>query len=134
MDVSPTFAQLAGSEARGGVDGESLLPLFAGAERLDRDAVFWHFPHYLPGRQTPASAIRMGDWKLIEFFEDGELELYNLKSDIGEKNNLAAKEPAKAKELHAAMRKWRKETKAPVPTEKNPRYDPKAVFRPGRRN
>jgi hypothetical protein len=72
----------------------------------------------------------MGDWKLIEFFEDGKLELYNLKTDLSEKNNLAQKLPAKTKELHSAMLKWRTATKAPVPTEKNPRYDPKAVFKP----
>ena len=75
----------------------------------------------------------MGDWKLIEYFENGVLELYNLKNDIGEKSNLAKKNPAKVKELHAAMLQWRKETKAPVPTEKNPDYDPKAVFKPRER-
>ena len=70
----------------------------------------------------------MGDWKLIEFFEDGVLELYNLKQDLGEKNNLAAKMPDKVKELHASMLKWRERLKAPVPTEKNPKYDPNAKF------
>ena len=75
----------------------------------------------------------MGDWKLIEFFEDGKLELYNLKNDLGEKNNLAQKRPTKTKELHTALLQWREEVKAPVPTKKNPRYDPKAVFKPRRR-
>jgi hypothetical protein len=75
----------------------------------------------------------MGDWKLIEFFEDGALELYNLKKDLGEENNLAQKMPEKAKELHGAMLKWRKATKAPVPTEKEPKYDPNAKFSPPNR-
>ena len=75
----------------------------------------------------------MGDWKLIEFFEDGTLELYNLKKDLGEEDNLAQRMPGKAKELHAAMLKWRKETKAPVPTEKEPKYDPNAKFSPPNR-
>ena len=83
-----------------------------------------------PFRTTPAAAIRMGDWKLIEFFEDGKLELYNLKNDLSEKNDLAKKMPNKTKELHAAMLKWRKSVKAPVPTEKNPLYDAKSVFKP----
>ena len=74
----------------------------------------------------------MGDWKLIEFFEESELELYNLRKDIGEKNNLASKMPDKVKELHASMLKWRKATKAPVPTKKNPQYDPKAKFSQGK--
>ena len=71
----------------------------------------------------------MGDWKLIEFFEDGKLELYNLKNDLSETTDLAKKMPAKTKELHAAMLKWRKATNAPVPTGKNPLYDPKAVLK-----
>jgi arylsulfatase A-like enzyme len=72
----------------------------------------------------------VGDWKLIEFFEEGELELYNLREDLSERNNLAAKMPEKTKELHASMLKWRKATKAPVPTEKNPQYNPKAKYAP----
>ena len=124
------------------LDGLSLIPLLKDASAsLDRPALFWHFPAYLQGytqrhgafRTTPAAAVRMGDWKLIEYFEDGALELYNLKNDLGEKTNLAVKEPAKVKELHDAMLKWRKETKAPVPVDKNPAYDPKAVFQAPKR-
>ena len=74
----------------------------------------------------------MGDWKLIEYFEDGALELYNLKNDLGE-NQPRGVRVGKVKELHAAMLKWRKETNAPVPTEKNPDYDPKAVFQAPKR-
>ena len=115
MDLSPTFAQLARAEDRGGVDGESLLPLFAGAEHLDRDAVFWHFPHYLPGRQTPASAIRMGDWKLIETFETGQIELYDLADDIGETEDRVSEHPGLAAALHGRLRAWRADIGAKIP-------------------
>ncbi len=145
VDFYPTLMEAAGVKRRKGaqLDGVSLLPVLKDASAsLGRPALHWHFPAYLQGytprhgafRTTPAAAVRMGDWKLIEYFEDGTLELYNLKNDIGEKTNLAKKNPAKGKELHAAMLQWRKEIKAPVPTEKNPGYDPKAVFKPRGRN
>ena len=141
VDLYPTFLEMAGARRPKNyqLDGLSIAQLLRDSTAsLDRKALHWHFPCYLQGyttrhgpfRTTPAAAIRMGDWKLIEFFEDGKLELYNLKSDLSEKNNLAQKMPAKTKELHAAMLKWRKSVKAPVPTEKNPLYDPKAVFKP----
>jgi arylsulfatase A-like enzyme len=96
---------------------------------LDRDAIFWHFPGYLgagPGswRTTPAGAIHSGDWKLHEFFEDGRLELYNLRDDIGEKNNLAEKMPNKANELHAWLAAWRRGINAPMPTKNTERVQP----------
>ena len=69
----------------------------------------------------------MGDWKLIEFFEDGTLELYNTGKDISEKKNLAKEMPAKVKEMHQVMLAWRKDTKAPVPTKPNPAYDPQSA-------
>jgi arylsulfatase A-like enzyme len=68
--------------------------------------------------------VRKGDWKLMEFFEDGRLELYNLKDDVGETVNLAQEMPEKTQELHADMRAWRKEINAPIPTAPNPAYDP----------
>ena len=73
----------------------------------------------------------MGDWKLIEFFEDGGLELYNLKDDLGESRNLAKANPAKTRELHEVMLAWRKKVKAPVPTELNPKFDPAAKLNSG---
>ncbi len=75
----------------------------------------------------------MGDWKLIEFFEDGGLELYNLKEDLAESTNLASANPGKVKELHNAMLAWRQRVNAPVPTELNPKYDPEARPRSGGR-
>ena len=141
VDLYPTFLEMTGAKRPKNyqLDGLSIAPLLRDSTAsLDRAALYWHFPCYLQGytprhgpfRTTPAAAIRMGDWKLIEFFEDGKLELYNLKEDLSEENDLAKTMPAKTKELHAAMLKWRKSVKAPVPTEKNPRYDPKAVFKP----
>ncbi|MBC8325280.1 MAG: sulfatase [Verrucomicrobia subdivision 3 bacterium] len=138
VDFYPTLLEIAGAKRPKNyqLDGVSLTPLLRDASgSLGRDALHWHFPCYLQGytprhgpfRTTPAAAIRMGDWKLIEFFEDGKLELYNLKNDLSEKTDLAKEMPAKIKELHTAMLKWRKATNAPVPTEKNPLFDPQAV-------
>jgi len=109
------------------LDGTSLLPLLTsgGQSGLPERAIYWHFPGYLgqganSWRTTPASAIRSGDWKLIEFLEDGRLELYNLTSDIGEKQNLAQEQPDKAKAMLAQLQAWRKEVRAPMPTKNTP--------------
>jgi len=144
VDLYPTLLEATGSAKPKDylLDGQSLVPLLKeSTASLNRPALFWHFPCYLQGytprhgpfRTTPAGAIRMGDWKLIEYFEDNTLELYHLKNDLGEKNNLAQQMPEKTRELHQALQTWRKEVKAPVPTEKNPRYDPKARFQPKRK-
>ena len=134
IDFYPTFLEIAGAPKPSGhiLDGQSIVPLLKDAGSFKRKAIFWHFPAYLepynkkqqPWRTTPAGAIRQGDWKLIEFFEDGKLELYNLKDDISETNDLAKTKPEKAKELHRILVEWRKSLNAPVPTEKNPRYNP----------
>ena len=81
------------------------------AQGQSRKPLYWHFPGYLGGgkdawRTTPAGAIRVGDWKLVEFFETGKIELYNLKDDIGEKNDLSEKMPDKVKELKDDWDKW----------------------------
>jgi len=116
MDFFPTLAHLAGCETPEPMDGESFVPLLAGAEHLERDAVFWHFPHYLPGRQTPASVIRMGDWKLIETFETNRIELYDLANDISETENCVALHPGLASALHGRLRAWRADLGAKIPT------------------
>src|SRR5262245_33304188 len=124
VDLYPTLADLSGAKLPDNqtLDGESLVPLFRDANaNLKRDAIYQHFPAYLgagPGhwRTTPVSLIQVGDWKLMEFFEDGRLELYNLKDDIGETNNLAKSMPDKTRELHNRLLTWRKETGAPLPT------------------
>ena len=80
-------------------------------------------------RTRPCSVVRLGDWKLHEYFEDGALELYNLKDDIGERHNLAKAKPVKVKELHNLLVAWRKETGAPVPRKANPDFDDVAEAR-----
>jgi len=136
VDLYPTIVRMTGARRPRGklLDGVSIVPLLMGQSDLEREAIFWHFPAYLQGkaegardphfRTRPAGAVRVGDFKLIEYFEDGDLELYNLADDISEQNNLVDSMPEKATELHQIMLAWRKEVNAPVPTELNPEYDP----------
>lgn len=120
VDLLPTFAEVAGQPAPEGVDGVSLTPALE-SRKMPRRPLFWHYPHY--HHSTPAGAIRQGRWKLIEFFEDGKLELYDLESDIGETRNLAAEMPARAERLHRKLAEWRQEIHAAMPTP-NPDHDP----------
>ncbi len=107
-----------------GVDGLDLTPLLKNpAASLGREALFFHYPHYYE-TTTPVSAVRAGDWKLLEYFEDGRLELYNLRNDPAEKTNLAAQEPARTAELRARLEQWRGEVGARRPA-KNPAFKPK---------
>ncbi len=120
-DFAPTMLSAAGlpSLPEQHVDGESLLPLLSGeTTELKREAIFWHYPHYGNQGNTPGSAIRAGDWKLIEFFEDGRVELYNLREDIGEAHDLASEMPDRAASLRAQLRAWRASVNAKIP-EKN---------------
>jgi uncharacterized sulfatase len=123
VDFYPMFLDILGAKgpANQPLDGESLLPLLEQTGTLDRDAIYWHYPHYHHSR--PAGAIREGKWKLIEFFEDGKLELYDLNKDIGETKNLADERPRKAAQLQKKLARWRKSVKAKMPTP-NPDYDP----------
>jgi arylsulfatase A-like enzyme len=123
VDIFPTFLEIAGApKPRQVLDGESLAKLFRDpAAPLQRDAIFQHFPGYLGAgadqwRTTPVSLIQSGPWKLMEFLEDGRLELYNLSEDIGETKNLAEAMPDKARQLHARLVAWRAEVNAPMPT------------------
>ncbi|MFC1498123.1 sulfatase [Verrucomicrobiota bacterium] len=134
VDFFPTFLEVTAGEKPTSkvLDGVSLMPLLTQSGAIKDRPLFWHFPIYLQGgssesrdpkfRTRPGSVIRYGDWKLHEYFEDGGLELYNLKDDIGEKKNLADTNPEKVKELHEMLKAWRKQTNAPVPTKKNPKY------------
>jgi arylsulfatase A-like enzyme len=123
VDLYPTLVEISHGKAPANypLDGLSYAPLLLGAKKsLEREAIFWHFPGYLGAgqdqwRTTPAGAVRAGDWKLVEFFEDGKLELYNLKDDIGEAHNLAAENPQKAKELHGKLVAWRESIGAKMP-------------------
>ena len=134
LDFFPTFLAAAELEKPKNkiLDGANILPLTEGADTLTDRALYWHFPIYLQGghadsqdpifRTRPGSAIRVGNWKLIEYFENGELELYHLRKDPGERNNLKENFKDKTKTLHTMLKIWREETKAPVPTELNPEY------------
>jgi hypothetical protein len=84
--------------------------------------LFWHYPHYSDQGGVPSGAVRLGNWKLIEFFEDGRLELFNLAEDLGEKRNLVKREPGTAKRLHELLKEWRHSVQAAMPTP-NPNYD-----------
>jgi uncharacterized sulfatase len=120
----PTLLELAGAKraANQPLDGVSLAKLLGDPGQAPaREALYWHLPHYHHG--TPASAIRRGEWKLIEFFETGELQLYDLQHDPGEAKNLAAGQPARTEELHAALAAWRTRVGARLPMP-NPNYDP----------
>ncbi|MCX8035457.1 MAG: sulfatase [Candidatus Sumerlaeia bacterium] len=122
VDFYPTFLEIVGLTHQP-VDGVSILPLLKQSGTLQREALFWHYPHYSNQGGLPSGAIRMGEYKLIESYEDGRLELYNLREDIGEQRNLADSMPEKAKAMRQKLDEWRKALGAQMP-EKNPNYDP----------
>ena len=123
IDFFPTMIEMAGLPARDRVDGISLVPLLRDGRAPKRDALYWHYPHYSNQGGVPSAAVRQGDWKLIEFYEDGRLELFHLRNDPGEKRNLVKTEPKRAAELHTLLKRWRAEVNAAMPTP-NPAYDP----------
>ena len=115
-DLFPTLLRAAGRPVPGNIDGLDLTALLRDpAARLGRDALFFHYPHYYE-TTTPVGAVRAGDWKLLEYFEDGRVELYDLASDPGETRDLAATEPARAAALRERLVRWRTEVGARMPT------------------
>ena len=107
-----------------GVEGTSFLPVLRGeADGVDREAIFWHYPHYGNQGGTPGSSVRSGRYKLIEFFESGRLELYDLDSDPGENRDLSAELPGVRDRLHGLLTSWRERIEARLP-EPNPGYEP----------
>lgn len=144
VDLFPTFCEMLGAELPEGQarDGLSLVPLLKGegdAGWMGR-SLYWHFPAYLQSygskdyseqrdplfRARPCSVVRKGDWKLTEFFEKGDFELYNLSEDPGETTNLYEEKPKIAEELRADLSAWRTAIKADIPTERNPEFDEEA--------
>lgn len=135
LDFFPTFMEMLEIDLPDFIpDGKSLMPLLMGRTMEERP-LFWHFPIYLEAydpkmddgrdslfRTRPGSVIMLGNWKLHYYFEDMGLELYNLKGDVGERNNLALSNPNKANELLHLLKDWLVATKAPIPTELNPEY------------
>ncbi|MFH1302850.1 MAG: sulfatase [Planctomycetota bacterium] len=135
VDFYPTLLEMTGTAQPKNypLDGESLVSVLKDPQsKLKTRSLFWHFPAYLQKyqgmqqrfRTTPVSVIRQGDWKLLEFFEDGHLELYNTRLDIGETMNLLNSQPEKAKELSQTLQQWQKQVHAVIPSEPNPQYDP----------
>jgi arylsulfatase A-like enzyme len=106
VDWLPTFLELASLKIPDGLDGVSFAKGLAGGAFPERP-LFWHYPHYSNQGGRPSGAMRDGEWMLIEFYDDGHLELYNLAADPGQKNNLAAKEPERAAAMKAALAGWR---------------------------
>ncbi|MBL4643523.1 MAG: sulfatase, partial [Flavobacteriaceae bacterium] len=138
IDLFPTLLEAAGVDnSRYQLDGNSLLPVLKDEVQELKRPLFWHFPIYLQAykvknnenrdplfRTRPGSVVRVGDWKLHYYFENNEIELYNLATDIGEKNNVAEEHKEKASELLLLLKNWWKETNAPIPTELNPEFAP----------
>jgi arylsulfatase A-like enzyme len=132
VDLYPTILEVTGADPPADyvLDGASIVkPLKQGGQgELSREAIYWHFPGYLGSgqgqwRTLPVGALRSGDFKLMEFLEDGRLELYNLREDLGEKHNLASSMPDKAEELQVNLHKWRKQVGARMPTPFEKRSD-----------
>jgi arylsulfatase A-like enzyme len=122
-DFYPTLLEMAGLDPipEQHCDGVSLMPLLTQQDPLDREAIFWHYPHYGNQGGTPGCSVRAGDDKLIEFFEDGRLELYDMREDISEEHNLAEAKPDRTAELHEMLKKWRADVQARIP-QPNPEY------------
>ena len=130
IDLYPTVLAMAGAAPPDGhpLDGINLAPLLRGEAQLPERPLFWHFPAYLeadasvsgPWRTTPAAAVRVGDYKLVTFFEDGRDELYDLAEDVGETRDLADEMPEKAEQLRSILEQWWRDTDAWLPTEAKP--------------
>ena len=88
------------------MDGVSLTPVLKGSGPLDRDAIYWHYPHYSNQGGFPGGAVRMGDYKLLERFEDGRVHLYDLAEDVGEQNDLASRLPDKVRAMQKRLHAW----------------------------
>ena len=140
LDIFPTLMHLTGDDSmKNDLDGHSLLPLLVQNKVVEERPFFWHFPIYLQGydikdnenrdslfRTRPGSLIRKGDWKLHYYFEDHGIELYNLKDDISERNNLAEIQVDKREELADELKAWWEKTDAPIPNAINPLYAPRS--------
>jgi len=128
MDIFPTIVDMLGLSIGPdvAVDGVSLVPLLRQEGTLAERSLFWHYPHYQhyqQGGTTPYGAIRRGDYRLVEFYDDSRIELYKLRDDVGEERNLAAAMPEVANSMREELHAWREAVDAQMPTP-NPKYDP----------
>lgn len=142
VDLFPTFCAMLGADLPEdqALDGINLLPLLRGEEESVNRSLYWHFPAYLQSygqkynkeqrdplfRSRPCSVVRKGEWKLIQYFESGEFELFHLGEDEGEATNRVETDSEKAAELKANLKAWQDEIGADIPTEPNPKFDAKA--------
>lgn len=132
LDLYPTILDMANINLPPDqlIDGKSLLPALIDMD-VNREKLYWHFPAYLERyagvdhiwRTSPAGAMRKGSWKIIEFFESGKVELYDLSTDLSESNDLAQANPQKAEEMLRELKDWREKLKAPIPKKMNPEFD-----------
>lgn len=143
LDFFPTFQEILGITLPGQLlDGQSLLPVWRGG-RLKKRPLFWHFPIYLEKynaleddardplfRTRPGAVVLEDNWKLHYYYEDEGIELYDLRSDIGERRNLAAAQPRRARKLLRLLRKWQQRVAAPLPVDPNPAYRPASPEKP----
>lgn len=123
VDFFPTILEIAGAGPGPQTDGVSLVPLLTGAGGIAARDLYWHYPHYHPLGATPGGIVRRGNHKLIEYYEDNRLELYDLAADPAETKNLAGEMPEKAEELCRALHGWLLDVDAQMPTP-NPGHDP----------
>lgn len=123
MDYFTTILNLAGIDHDNG-DGENLVPVLKENKEIQREELFWHYPHYHGSAWKPGSALRKGDWKFVIHYENNKMELFNLADDLAESNDLAEKYPEKVKEMKAILDAKLKDSNAKFPT-KNPDYDPR---------
>jgi arylsulfatase A-like enzyme len=119
-DFLPTIMELIGDDnLPANLDGESFLStIYQPGEQFDRGPVYFHFPHFSGQGGIPAGAVRKGDWKLVESYETGKTELFNLEEDISESNDLKLSHPEKAKELYQMLQRWQVEVDAKMPERK----------------
>ncbi len=137
VDLYPTLLELAAADPPAQqLDGVSYLSSLFGQNDEPRGPIYWHFPGYLGAadnqwRTTPGGVVRDGDWKLLEYFEDGRLELYNLADDLGEMNNLSAAQPERAKSMQESLAEWRESVGAKMPTKHEATDAPKGSKKAG---
>ena len=120
IDFFPTLLEMAAVDINHEIDGLSLVPLLKQTDTISREALYWHYPHYSNQGGIPSGAIRMGNWKLIERYEDGRLHLYNLKNDLGERTDLAATQPNRVAAMQSKLHAWYEEVDAKFLRPKEP--------------
>jgi arylsulfatase A-like enzyme len=122
-DWLPTLLEIAGLKPPAGLDGVSLAGVLTGRKAAPRRPLFWHFPHYTNQGSRPSGAIRDGHWMLLEFYDDGAHELYDLSADLAEKRNVANDHAGRVKRMRAALSQWRQSINAQT-NRPNPEFDP----------